>query len=72
MKTTRQPNLFQQAEDLPLFSGTAQTVRLETFHPQPQQQPGLFTAVCPICYGTGLVTTRKNHTVKCSCRLSQF
>jgi len=64
----KQPALFTAA-DLPLFSGTCQRARVETFTPRANPQPALFTA-CPLCFGSGKIITRKGKPAKvCPCQL---
>lgn len=48
----QQSSMFMQGEDLPLFSGTAQSVRLEVFKPLAQARQ-LHMGECPLCEDTG-------------------
>jgi hypothetical protein len=80
---TKTPNLSFFAatgEDLPLFSGTCQTVK----DPLPNtaevsRQPSLFSQaaelarpVCPICLGTGKVKPHRNKPARrCICSAGQ-
>ena len=43
-----------QTEDLPLFSGTAQTITINTHKPQPAHRQESF-AKCRFCLDTGLL-----------------
>ncbi len=52
-----QGSMFDQGEDLPLFSGTPITVNVKPFEDEPQDKQDKF-AECPICFDT--------HTVKIS------
>jgi len=73
MTTPKQTDLFAgSACDLPLFSGTAPKAP-ETRPPTYQRRaPSLFAAACPICYGTGEVTTRKGKApTRCTCTAGQ-
>ena len=56
----QQMNMFPQGEDLPLFSGTPITVRVQTCEPREvESQARLTSCVCPICQDTGKVITRR-------------
>lgn len=52
---TQQPTMFESGEDLPLFSGTVQTVTIESAptHNRPAEQTSF--AQCPLCLDTGKV-----------------
>jgi hypothetical protein len=63
-----QSNMFPSGDDLPLFSGTAMSVRVRTFSHAPQPRQSSF-ATCPVCRDTGVVFTR--HLVYCSCEIGR-
>ena len=64
-----QLHMFPQGDDLPLFSGTPQTVPGQTFTPA-VIEPQISFAQCPACRDTGITTAWKNGrktTVYCLC-----
>jgi hypothetical protein len=64
-----QMNMFENGEDLPLFSQTAPTARQgEAFAPKPEARQ-MHIGTCPICEDTGRVRTGDGpHGVKfCAC-----
>jgi len=53
----KQTTMFANGEDLPLFSGTPQTVTLPPPPPETQRRSRQITfAKCPICLDTGLTS----------------
>ena len=50
----QQISMFPQGDDLPLFSGTASSARLEVFKPQESIGRQLHMGKCPLCEDTGL------------------
>ena len=68
MKKAQQINMFPQGDDLPLFSGTPQSARLETFKPQEIQGKQLHLGNCPLCEDTGTMHLYPGSEVKfCYC-----
>jgi hypothetical protein len=63
----KQKSLFATGQDLPLFSGTAQRAKIETYKPSSQNQPKLFVS-CPICFGTRKIIVKKGKKpIPCPC-----
>jgi hypothetical protein len=55
MKKAKQIGMFPQGEGFPLFSGTAQRAKLETFKPQEIIGKQLHMGECPLCEDTGIM-----------------
>ena len=53
-------NLFADtAQDMPLFSGTPQTARINEYKPQEATQAyNMFAATCKVCYGTKTIKNK--------------
>ncbi len=68
----QQRNMFQQGEDLPLFSGTPVRVKLQTSEPREVESQARLS-VCPTCQDTGkIITQRKTiKTMFCMCAAGQ-
>lgn len=62
---SRQSRMFATA-DLPLFSGTPQHVRPQTFAPAPTVRQSTMAA-CPVCLDTGEIRADGTKAVYCTC-----
>jgi rubrerythrin len=55
----KQSNLFDDTcADMPLFSGTPQRAKNETY--KPSLEPRQAAMICKFCFGTGFVSVKKN------------
>ncbi len=70
--TARQINMFQQGEDLPLFSGTPIKVRIHSSEPREGESQARLS-ICPLCQDTGKVVTQRKRSepVFCTCAAGQ-
>jgi hypothetical protein len=58
-KKPAQANMFQSAEDLPLFSNSPVKVATESYKPRSVTKQPKLPTLCPVCLNTGFIDGKK-------------